>query len=94
MATIDWSNACARSAALRDAYYRLVSGAQEVEISTRTNDAEERVKFSPANIGALKAEMTAADEACQRANGLTPAPRRFAMRLGATRRFGPWGRGC
>lgn len=85
MAVVDWTNPCARAAALRNAYYRVISGDQEAEIETRTGEAQERVKFSRVDAERLKAEWQAAEDECQRANGVTPAPRRSAIRLGAAR---------
>jgi hypothetical protein len=88
---VDWTDPCARATALRDAYYRVVSGEREIEIVTRTADAEERVRFSSVDLQALKAEWQAAEEECQRSNGVTPTPRRSAIRLGGVGRRGPFG---
>lgn len=84
--SIDWTNACARAAALRDAYYALLSGERETEIATRSGEGEQTVKFAKADLATLKAEWMQAEDECQRANGVTPAPRRSAISLGARRR--------
>jgi len=78
---IDWSNACERFQALQKAYFSLVAGQQEVEIRTRTLDAEEMVRFNQANMNVLRNEMRSAEAACAASNG-TPNPnRRFAIGL-------------
>jgi hypothetical protein len=82
---VDWTDPCARFDALNTAYYRLVSGQAEVEISTRTTDAEEKVRFTAANLDTLRAERDAAEIACAVKNGLVPARRRSAISLGARR---------
>lgn len=78
---IDWTNPCERFAALSKAYYSLVSGALEAEILTRTLDAEERVRFSPANLNVLRNEMRSAEAACLAATGAPNPNRRFAIGL-------------
>lgn len=83
MAVVDWTDPCARAAALRNAYYRVISGDQEAEIETRTGEAQERVKFSRVDVARLKAEWEAAEAECQAKNGITPTPRRSAIRIGA-----------
>ena len=87
---VDWTDPCAKAIALREAYYRLIAGDQEAEIENRSGEGQQRVKFHRVDIETLKSEMIAAEEACQRANGITPAPRRSAIRAGGVRRNG-WG---
>ncbi|MGV1352812.1 hypothetical protein [Klebsiella pneumoniae] len=82
----DWTNPCERAAALRDAYYRVLSGQQEVEIEARTGDGGQMVKFGKVDLNRLKSEWQAAEDECQRANGVTPAPRRSVISLGGVRR--------
>ena len=60
---VDWTNPCERFAALSNAYYSLVTGGQETEIRTRTLDAEEMVRFSRADLNALRNELRAAETA-------------------------------
>lgn len=77
---IDWSDPCARAQALTTAFYTLLSGAQEIEIRTRTDEAEESVKFAPAKLDDLRSEMqTAIDECAAKNAGRPVEARRFAI---------------
>jgi hypothetical protein len=76
---VDWTNPCERFAALSNAYYSLVTGGQETEIRTRTLDAEEMVRFSRADLNALRNELRAAETACCAQLGLPNPNRRFAI---------------
>ncbi len=77
---IDWTDPCARAAALSSAYYTLLSGAQEIEIRTRTTEAEELVKFQPAKLDDLRSEMQDAIDECAAKNAGRPlATKRFAI---------------
>jgi hypothetical protein len=78
---VDWTNPCERFAALSKAYYSLVSGALEIEIRTRTLDAEEMVRFSRADLNTLRNEVRVAETACCELIGLPNPNRRFAMPL-------------
>ena len=79
---VDWTDPCARAAALRDAYYRMVSGQQETEIRTRTLDAEEMVRFGPGNLDALRNDLSAAETEClAKLAGQAVSPKRFAIGL-------------
>lgn len=78
---VDWSDPCARFAALRDTYFQVVKGGQEVEIETRTLDAQERVRFSPASLETLRNEMRAAEAECKASTGADNPNRRFAIGL-------------
>jgi hypothetical protein len=87
MAT-NWQDPCERAAALRSAYYQLLSGQQEAEIRTRTLDAEEVVRFAPADLQKLVVELRAAEAACAAQTPGAPNPsRRFAITAGGRRRF-------
>jgi hypothetical protein len=83
---IDWTDPCQRAAALRAAYYQLLSGSMETLIRNKGPDGERESRYAQADITKLKAELDAAEEACLRASGQTPAPRRHAITLGARRR--------
>lgn len=86
MAAIDWSNPCARYAALRDAYFQHLSGGAETLIRYRGPEGEREVRYGAQNLVVLQAEMNAAQAECAALNG-TPNPgRRSAIRLGAQRR--------
>lgn len=89
MATVDWSDPCARYAALRTAYYQMLSGQQEQEIRTRTLDAEEVVRFAPTDLKTLEAEMYAAQGECVAQTGGINPNRRFAITAGSCRKS-PW----
>lgn len=83
---VDWSDPCARAAALREAYFSLLSGGQEAEIRTRTLDAEEMVRFARADLNTLRSEMRRAEDECAAANGAPNPNRRFAISLNYRRR--------
>jgi hypothetical protein len=89
LATIDWTDPCARATALRSAYYGLLQGQQEIEIRTRTLDAEEVVRFAPTDLGKLEAELRAAEGECAVVQGSTNPNRRFAITAGSRRKW-PW----
>lgn len=83
---VDWDDPCARYAALRDAYYSLLSGGTETLIRRKGPMGEEEVRYGVAKLEVLKLEMIAAQAECSAQNG-TPNPnRRFAIRGGAQRR--------
>ncbi len=86
--TIDWTDPCARARILTIAYTEALIGTREVEIRTRTHDAEDLVKFLPVDIEKLRIEMQQAQSACARATGRVDPNRRFPIRLGY-RRLGP-----
>ena len=77
---VDWTDPCARAAALSKAYYTLLSGGAEVEIRTRTLDAEEVVKLQPGNLATLRTEMQDAQDACAALQAGRPqGNKRFAI---------------
>ena len=77
---IDWTDPCARAEALTKAYYTLLSGGQEIEIRTRTDEAEDLVKFQPAKLDDLRSEMQDAVDECAAKNAGRPlATKRFAI---------------
>ena len=80
---VDWTDPCAKAAALRNAYFDLIRGAAESLIRASTTEGDQEVRFARTDVDKLKAEMIAAEEACVRANGGTPTPRRSAIRIGA-----------
>ncbi len=89
---IDWTDPCARAQALTSAYYTLLSGSQEIEIRTRTDEAEELVKFQPGKLDDLRDEMlTAIDECEAKKAGRPVSAKRFAIVARHKRpRFGPY----
>lgn len=78
---VDWTNPCQRFQALSNAYFSLISGQQEIEIRTRTLDAEEMVRFTKADINVLRNEMRSAESACAAVNGAPNPNRRHAIGL-------------
>lgn len=90
---VDWTDPCAKAAALRAAYYRMVSGDLESEIRTRTLDGEEMVRFQPGDIDALRSDLASAEADCaaKQAIGSTPPfPKRFAITARHVRRSHPF----
>jgi hypothetical protein len=87
MAAIDWSDPCARAAALWDAYNRLISGQQETDVSYTANGVNRRVSFASASLDRLLNEYRAAENECAAKKGLPPRWRRFAI-TGGSRRVG------
>jgi len=83
---VDFNDPCQRFQALQTAYYTLISGANESLIRFRGPNGEQEVRFSPANIEALKVEVDAAQAACAVAQGQPNPSRRYAIRAGARRR--------
>lgn len=81
--TVDWNDPCAKAQALQSAYYALITGQQEIEIRTRTLDAEELVRFAKADLNTLVVELRAAQRDCARATGQCDPNRRFAITAGA-----------
>ena len=69
MATIDWSDPCARAAALWAAYNRLISGAQESDVTYSANGVNRRVSYSNANLDRLLNEYRAAENECALQSG-------------------------
>ena len=85
-----WDDPCKRAALLREAYHKLLSGEAETLINVKGPDGSREVQYAKPDLAALKREMQEAEDACAAANGLTPAPRRHAITLGARRRWGFW----
>jgi|HubBroStandDraft_3_1064219.scaffolds.fasta_scaffold01456_9 hypothetical protein len=88
MAAIDWSDPCARAAALWDAYNRLISGQQESDVTYSANGVNRRVAYSSANLDRLLNEYRAAQNECAALCGKSARWRRFAI-TGGSRRFEP-----
>jgi hypothetical protein len=86
MADVDWSDPCARAAALRDAYYALQTGQSTVRVSTRSGLGAQEVWFQQADASRLLADLRTAEAECAAKTG-TGAGRRFAIRGGSRRCF-------
>ena len=86
---VNWEDPCARATALRAAYFSMISGQHEIEIRTRTLDAEEMVRFDRADVTRLQNEIAAAERECALVQGRKPVSRRHAITAGFRRH--PWG---
>jgi len=88
MALIDWTDPCARAAALRDAYYALISGGKPIEVSYQDGGTERSVKYSSTKLdmSRLWAEYRAAAEECDPTAAEADGRRRYALRGGSLRR--------
>jgi hypothetical protein len=88
-ATVQWEDPCARYAALRDAYYSIVSGGGETFIRIKGPEGEQEVRYHAVDLPTLLNEMQSAEAECAASTqGVNPR-RRFAIRGGAQRRFYP-----
>ena len=81
---VDWTDPCAKAAALREAYYTLVQGAQEASIRIRNGEHEREVAYSKVDLKTLQTEYQLAEAACAQKNGT--GGRRFAITAGSRRR--------
>lgn len=84
---VDWSDPCARWAALRDAYYACLSGGGETLIRYKGPEGEREVRYHAQDLSLLKTEMIAAQAECSAVNGQPNPNRRFAIRAGSQRRY-------
>lgn len=84
---VNWDDPCARYAALRDAYYLLVSGAQETVVYNKGPETEQQVEYAKTDLTRLATEMASAQAECQASMGGTNPRKRYAIRGGAFRRF-------
>jgi hypothetical protein len=82
---VDFSDPCARYAALRDAYYNLISGGAETLIRYKGPEGEREVRFQAANINFLRSEMQSAQAECLALTSGVNPNRRFAIRGGSRR---------
>lgn len=84
---IDWTDPCARAAALRDAYYERLHGGTSTRVRFRAGDNEQELQSSHSgpSLADLRREWWAAEDECRAAQGKPPLRRRFAIRAGARR---------
>lgn len=83
-ATVDWSDPCARAAALSEAYFTLVKGGVSM-IRVRAAGGEREVRYHKAEMTSLRLEMQRAEDECRAQQGLPPLTRRFAITAGSRR---------
>ena len=89
MAAVDWTDACARAAALRDAYFNLLSGAKVQTVEYQDGGVQRSVTYMSTKIdlSELRNELRAAEEECLTGvSTSTTNTKRFAIRAGALRR--------
>lgn len=84
---VDWLDPCARAAALREAYFRLISGEAESQVRYKGPQGERDVTFSRAELTSLRQELAKAETECKGLTDPTSSSRRYAIRGGAMRRF-------
>lgn len=84
---VDWLDPCARAAALREAYFRLVSGDAEKVIRYKGPQGEREVQLTTADLKSLQQELAKAETECKGLTDPTSSSRRYAIRGGAMRRF-------
>lgn len=86
MAT-DWTNACERADALRDAYYALLSGKKAQSITYQDVGVQRTVTYmsTQVDLTRLRDELRAAEEECATGDKVA-SKARYAMRGGALRR--------
>ncbi len=82
---IDWTDPCARARVLTMAYHEALVGNREIEIRTRSHDAEDLVRFLPVDVEKLRIAMQSAQSDCAQATGMRDPNRRFPIRLGYRR---------
>jgi len=85
---VDWTDACARAEALREAYYNLVSGAKAQQVVYQDAGQMRSVTYasSKVDLSRLLDEIKLADQECA---GGTINRTRYAMRGGSLRRSDP-----
>jgi len=85
MATVDWTDPCARAETLRQAYYRLLSGSQEASVNYSGNGVTRETRYVATDLSVLISEIRKAEEECALLQE-QPAPRkRYAIQAGARR---------
>lgn len=87
MAVVDWTDPCARYAALRTAYFAALSGGSETLIRYKGPEGEREVRYHSQDLELLKSEMAIAQAECAALTGSVNPGRRFAIRLGSQRRY-------
>jgi hypothetical protein len=78
---VNWLNPCARADALRDAYFRLISGTAEASIRYMSNGQEREVRYAVADKDQLANELREAERECLASQGLPPGRRIHTIRL-------------
>jgi len=76
---------CQRLAALKSAYYALISGQAETLVRYKGPEGEREVRYSSGNIERLSAAIALAETECAEAQGTLNRNRRFSIRGGSRR---------
>jgi hypothetical protein len=84
---VDWTDPCARAAALRDAYFNIVKGGSVSLIRTRAAGGEREVRFQKGEQALLRTELWAAEDECRASLGQPKLQRRFSITAGSRRRW-------
>lgn len=79
---VDFSDPCARAAALRDALNAAVIGGVR-RVRFQNGDTVQETEFSASRVADLREELRTAERECGEATGA--APRRHAITVGALR---------
>ncbi|MGF3022648.1 hypothetical protein ACQVP2_07450 [Methylobacterium aquaticum] len=77
---VDLTDPCAAAAALRTAYFALVSGQQEQRIRFKNGDVDEDVWFTPTKLDLLRTELSRQESLC--AAKTTGRTQRFCFTAG------------
>lgn len=87
MTDVDWSDPCARAAALKAAYHERLAGGTSSRVRFRSGDNEQEVQtsHSGASLAELKRAWWDAEDECRALQGLPPLRRRFAITAGSRR---------
>ncbi len=87
MADINWDDPCVAAKELNAAYYRLLSGQQESEVSYLANGVTRTVQYSRVTMSELIGALRDAEADCAAKQGLAKPRRRFAIQGGARRPY-------
>src|SRR5262249_18569308 len=67
---VDWTDPCARAAALREAYFDLLAGRSAAVIRYRQLEHEREVRYRPIDRSVLLLELKAAENQCSGCRGI------------------------
>lgn len=82
--SVEWTDPCARAAALSEAYFTLIKGGVSA-IRVKAAGGEREVRYHKAEMSSLRIEMQRAEDECRAQQGLAPLRRRFAITAGSRR---------
>lgn len=76
---VDWANPCEAYAAVRTAYYDVLTGKGAQRLRFKSGESERDVTFNTSNIGALREEMSRLQMECARVSGASTGLRRVTI---------------